>query len=334
LGTGGYHFVYHVEGKEKRDSIRGHVVKMRYTPMQTAVSAVESQESPYHEKLRGYLNLMKRPVLLMELHSMLPLVVLLLRYWEKKEGWSNSGSMDLTYIHTDATALPIAFSRHVAALKQLGHINRTITEGHAYGGDVEAVNIFSALIAGCHVFHTDALIAGPGPGSVGTGTYWGHSGVSLGTLINAVGALEGEAVVVPRLSSADKRPRHFGISHHFITALREVALAPAMIPYPVDFCRKWPDSAGMLELVRESLEQLTRKSRAGHRLIPIDMNLNQLHRDLNEAMSAYPITIRTMLRGFTEDPFFFIGAAAASRYFWQRLRYDEETSIAAVKSDV
>src|SRR5947207_254187 len=41
LGTGGVHFVMAVEGREGGGAVTGHAMKLRYTPVQSSVDAVE-----------------------------------------------------------------------------------------------------------------------------------------------------------------------------------------------------------------------------------------------------------------------------------------------------
>ena len=80
LGSGGYHFVIIGLEKEgnwhtkKQDSFSGHIMKMRYTPLQFAIQSAEEEASPYHDVFQQINDhvLMKTPVLIGELHSMLP----------------------------------------------------------------------------------------------------------------------------------------------------------------------------------------------------------------------------------------------------------------------
>ncbi len=73
----------------------------------------------------------------------------------------------MAYLMSDGAALPIFFSQTVPVLKDMGLITRTITFGHAFGGDLEAVNIYSALLAAKHVVGADfALVTMGGPGGV------------------------------------------------------------------------------------------------------------------------------------------------------------------------
>ena len=50
LGTGGYHFVIaNLNKLESNFTKGGHIMKLRYTPLQVKVDSVEEQESPYHK---------------------------------------------------------------------------------------------------------------------------------------------------------------------------------------------------------------------------------------------------------------------------------------------
>ena len=86
-----------------------------------------------------------------------------------------------------------------------------------------------------HVLAAELVVLTQGPGNLGTGTRWGFSGVQSGEAVNAVGTLGGRAVASLRISEADPRPRHRGISHHSLTAYGRVALQPATSSY-----RIWP----------------------------------------------------------------------------------------------
>lgn len=91
----------------------------------------------------------------------------------------------------DAASLPIAFSQHVRQLSRAGHLTATVTTGHAWGGNREAVTIHSGLLAARHVEKADVILCMLGPGVAGTGTVYGFSGVQLAEVIHAVSALGG-----------------------------------------------------------------------------------------------------------------------------------------------
>ena len=119
---------------------------------------------------------------------------------------------------SDGAGLPLALSDLVAELQAKELLAATITYGHAFGGDYEAVSVFSALAVARHVAHADAAVVAMGPGIVGTNTRLGFSGMEVGTILDAAHALDGVAIACLRISFADERPRHYGLSHHSATA--------------------------------------------------------------------------------------------------------------------
>ena len=138
LGTGGYHFVIaNLNNLESNFTKGGHIMKLRYTPLQVKVDSVEEQESAYHKNIEEFSNLDNMPVVVGSLHSMLtPFVASYKRLNPKKK---------LVYIMTDGAALPIYLSKNVDTLKKKGLIDNTITIGSAFGGDYECINIYTAL---------------------------------------------------------------------------------------------------------------------------------------------------------------------------------------------
>ena len=80
----------------------------------------------------------------------------------------------IAYIMTGETACRL-FSRIIARLQEKG-LSGTVTCGHA-GGGLEAVNVYSALAACREPVEADFIILGPGPGSIGTASSLGFSGM-------------------------------------------------------------------------------------------------------------------------------------------------------------
>ena len=72
----------------------------------------------------------------------------------------------ISYIMSDGVPLPLVEGKNVAGTKLA---QGTITAGHAFGGDLEAINIYSALAAAAEVQKPYNYVA-MGPGIVGTGT--------------------------------------------------------------------------------------------------------------------------------------------------------------------
>ncbi|TDD16797.1 DUF3866 family protein, partial [Kribbella turkmenica] len=180
LGTGGYALVVAVPDRLPADPPEhGHLVKARYTPLQAMVLGADEQESPDHDVLRDADDLFGTPVVVADLHSALPAV--LAGVYEARP------TTRVVYVMTDGGALPLAFSRTVAALRDSGWLSGTVTVGQAYGGDREAVTVHTGLLTAVHVLAAELVVLTQGPGNLGTGTRWGFSGVQSGEAVNAVG---------------------------------------------------------------------------------------------------------------------------------------------------
>ena len=67
---------------------------------------------------------------------------------------------------------------------------------------------------------------------MGSGTALGFSGTQVAEAVNAAAALGGRPVACLRLSGADRRERHRGVSHHSLTALGRLALARCAVAVP------------------------------------------------------------------------------------------------------
>jgi hypothetical protein len=125
------------------------------------------------------------------------------------------------YLMSDGGALPMAFSELVGRLRAEKLIDVTCSYGHAFGGDLEAINVFSGLAALAVGERVDAVVAAMGPGLVGTGT-----------VLDAAAALGGRGVACLRISFSDPRARHRGVSHHSLTALRVAARERCTVAVP------------------------------------------------------------------------------------------------------
>jgi hypothetical protein len=141
--------------------------------------------------------------------------------------WARPG-VTIAYVMTDGGALPIAVSDLVPKLHDLGLIDLTVTTGHAFGGEREAVNVAHALAM---VADHDVAVVGMGPGSLGSNTELGFSGLEVADVLNTAAALDHSPIVALRYSDADPRERHRGISHHASTVLR-LTHAHATVPIP------------------------------------------------------------------------------------------------------
>ncbi len=229
LGTGGYAFVVALPDRLPADGeITGHIVKSRYTPLQAMTASADEQGSAQHDLLESADSLDGMPVVVADLHSALPAILagLYAAY--------GTGSCDAraVYVMTDGGALPAWFSRTVAGLREAGWLAATVTTGQSFGGDLEAVTVHSGLLAARHAAGADVAVVTQGPGNLGTGTRWGFSGVAAGEAVNAAAVLGGRPVASLRVSFADPRERHRGVSHHSLTAYGRVALAAADVVLP------------------------------------------------------------------------------------------------------
>jgi hypothetical protein len=290
LGTGGYAFVVAIPGRLPPDPAPGgHMVKARYTPLQATVLGVDEQDSPHHEVLRDADDLGGMPVVVADLHSALPAVLAAAR--------AGGRAPRAVYVMQDGGALPLWFSRSCAALREAGWLYGTVTTGQSLGGDLEAVTLHTGLLAARHVLGAELAVVTQGPGNLGTGTRWGFSGVACGEAVNAAAALHGRPVASLRISDADARDRHHGVSHHSLTAYGRVALAAADVVLP-----ELPGEFGAL--VSEQAAPLGRR----HNLVTVPVG------GLREALRSCPVPLSTMGRGLDQDLAYFLAAAAAGRH--------------------
>jgi hypothetical protein len=295
LGTGGYALVVAIPDRLPADpDITGHIVKSRYTPLQVMTGSADEQGSRYHELLESADSLGAMPVVVADLHSALPAILAGL-YSASRTG--AAGSLRVAYVMTDGGALPAWFSRTIAGLRESGWLAATVTTGQSYGGDLEAVTVHSGLLTARHAAGADVAVVAQGPGNLGTGTRWGYSGVAAGEAVNAAAALGGRPVASLRVSFADPRERHQGVSHHSLTAYGRVALAPADVVIP-----ELPEPQATR--VASAAAPLA----ARHRLVTVATD------GLEQALRAAPVSLSTMGRALDEDREYFLAAAAAGRH--------------------
>jgi hypothetical protein len=290
LGTGGYAMVVAVPDRLPPDpSGPGHLVKARYTPLQATVLGADEQDSAHHAVLRDADSVDGMPVIVADLHSALPAIIAGLHL--------DRPGTRVVYVMPDGGALPSWFSRSAAALRESGALTAVVTVGQAFGGDLEAVTLHTGLLAARLVLDAEVAIVAQGPGNLGTGTRWGFSGVSAGEAVNAAAVLGGRAVASLRVSEADARERHRGVSHHSLTAYGRVALARAQVVVP-----QLPGAFGAR--VIEEAEPLGER----HELVRVPID------GLEEALRKSPVRLSTMGRGLDEDLAGFLAVAAAGRH--------------------
>ena len=212
LGSGGFDVLVCnlTRGLGLRPEEGAHVMKLPYAPAQVAARHVE-EDAPLVETLGG------KPIVCCTLHSQLAPVC---------AGLGDGTA--IAYVQLPGGALPMALSDAVRALKERFTL-QTASAGACFGGDVEAVNVASALVwaAGW----ADAIVCGVGPGIVGTGSRWGHGAVSAVEAANAGAALGGSLILAARVSEADPRERHQGVSHHTRSVL-DLCLGAVTVAWP------------------------------------------------------------------------------------------------------
>ncbi|MBI4261798.1 MAG: DUF3866 family protein [Actinobacteria bacterium] len=285
LGTGGFHLVVAVLGGRpgEEPAPPGRVMKARYTPLQVAVSSVEETHA---EALDGA-DLTGTPVVVAPLHSMVGPIA---------AGARAAGAGRVAYVMTDGAALAAGFSRLVATLRDAGLVDGTVTCGQAFGGDLEAVTVWTALLAARALLEAEVVVVADGPGNLGTSTRWGVSSLGAGNSLNAAPSVGGRPVAALRVSFADPRERHRGVSHHSLTILADVCRVEANVAVPVL-------EGEQREAVWADLRGARLEER--HQLVEAD------GRPALAELERRRVEVRSMGRSPADDPAFFLAAGAA-----------------------
>ena len=284
LGSGGFDVV-HVNLTRGLDGsgVEGdaHVMKLNYTSLQHPVDPVEERSG---RVLPGT----QRRV------ASLPVAVLPLHGHLAPAAWAaaqKAPDLRVGYVQTGGGALPGSFSRDVAELGERGLLAGHTTAAPAYGGEHEALSVVGALDAAGEL-GWDAIFVGPGPGIIGSDTAYGHGGMTALDSAHAALSLELPTTISPRLSTADPRDRHRGLSHHTKTVL-DLLLAPVDVALP------------------EGAEEIAAAiDDSKHRLhyLPVDL----------DGYLAAGLPAKTMGRSLQEDPLFFSAPLAAGTFLASR----------------
>jgi hypothetical protein len=263
LGSGGFDVLYAnlTRGLALPSGDGAHVMKLPYTPGQVAMRHAEESEQ-LSETLAGL------PLVCCSLHSQLAPVCAGL-----------APGLRVAYVQLPGGALPVALSDTVRVLQERGLVETTVAVGACVDADVHCVTAASALAWAAGF---EAIVCGIGPGIVGTGTRLGHGGLAAAEAANAASALGGRPVVAARVSFADPRERHRGVSHH-TRAVLDLCLADVGVA--------WPRGVERPEWLANARE--------------VDVS------GWREACAGLPLS--HMGRGADEDPWFFASAFAAGR---------------------
>jgi hypothetical protein len=221
LGTGGWHVVHwNLSRDHWSEPGPGHIMKARYTSLQADVGSTEE----HWTELTDITSINGLPVVAAALHSQVPAIAVAFKRARP--------DLKLAYVMTDGAALPLALSDLVAQLRARDLLDATVTCGHAFGGDFEAVSVYSALAIAKHIIGADAAVVAMGPGIVGTATRLGFSGIEVGPVLDAAAGLGGVPIACLRVSFADPRERHQGLSHHSATALTVATRSRVLVALP------------------------------------------------------------------------------------------------------
>jgi hypothetical protein len=264
-----------------------HVMKLNYSSLQHPVDPVEAPADSDPRPSRGI------PVLVLPLHGHLA-----------PASWAVAevrGEARVGYVQTAGAALPGGLSRDVADLRRRGLLAETVTAAPCWGGDREAISLTGALHAAAEELGWDLVIAGPGPGILGSATRYGHGGMAALDTLHSALALRMPAVVSPRMSVADPRPRHRGLSHHTRSVL-DLVLGRVTVAGPKRDIPHLRDEDGDRALVEASAELSLACSEHHH--------LSEAQVDL-EGYAESGLPRRTMGRDLEEDPLFFAAPLAA-----------------------
>ena len=131
--------------------------------------------------------------------------------------------------------------------------------------------------------------------------------MSFGDAVNAVASLGGRPIACLRISQADARERHRGVSHHSLTAYGRVALAGADVVVP-----RLGGELG--RRVDAQVRRLCEPRAVGARHRRVDADVEGLREVLAGAERAIGVRLSTMGRGLEDDEAAFVAAAAAGRH--------------------
>jgi hypothetical protein len=230
LGSGGFDVLYVnlTRGLGLAPEPGAHVMQLPYTPLQASALHVEEREGEVDE-----LDLRGMPAVCCSVHSQVAPVCAALT------------GLRVAYVQLHGGALPLVLSDTVRVLRERALLGLTVAVAPCFGGDIDCVTVASGLLharsRGC-----DVAVCAIGPGIVGTASRFGHGGLAAATAANAAAALGGRAVIAARVSDADSRERHRGVSHH-TQAVLQLSLGEALVADDED-AEGWREACAGLPL--------------------------------------------------------------------------------------
>lgn len=288
LGTGGYDYI--MPSEAFKNLSKGHIMKLRYTPLQFSVLTEEEKNPELFDKVPNFNDII---VIVCELHSMLlPLCV----YLKEKES-----RIRISIVLNDWGMLNAKLSHNLEFLKKNNFVDFIITCQEAFNGEFECINEINSLIfsqsLGC-----DIAIISPLPGIVGTGTKFGFTSYKAVHVIEDVVRFSGTVVFPVRISKNETRQRHKFISHHSLTILNYVNCS---VEIPIF---NFEDKIFFAKIYK-----ILNNYRAKHTLAVI----NEVDKEIIE---KYKMIMDTMGRRYEQECEYFLELFATAEYVSTKLK--------------
>jgi hypothetical protein len=215
----------------------------------------------------------------------------------------------LGYVQSAAGARTGAYPAEVDALRERGLLAGQLAIGAAFGDQGAALTTGSALHHGLGALGWDAAVCGPG---IVGGEEIARGGLAALEVAHTALALGCPTLLVPKMSSGDRRARRRGISHETLLAL-EILLQPVTVALPAGL--RSPVGADLraglgavFGASRNAPAQLeldvarpARIARHDWRRAPVDL----------PGFAAAALPADTTGRGLVQDPLYFGAALAA-----------------------
>lgn len=288
LGTGGYDYI--VPTDSFCNSSKGHIMKLRYTPLQFSVLTEEEKNPDLFNRVPNFNDLI---IVVCELHSMLLPICLYLKEFDR--------NTKIAAIINDWGMLNAKLSNNLRFLKENYFIDYVITCQEAFNGDFECINEINSLVFSQNL-DTQIAIISPLPGIVGTGTKFGFSAYKAINVIEDISRFGGKVIFPIRVSKTENRERHKFISHHSLTILSYVN---ASVEIPIF---EFQDKLFFTKVFKNLNNYKTK-----HILVTID-------RINDKVIEKYKPLLKTMGRGFDEDREYFLQLFATAEYILRKLQ--------------
>ncbi|WAM32835.1 DUF3866 family protein [Caldicellulosiruptor morganii] len=287
LGTGGYDYI--LPTTPFSNHTKGHIMKLRYTPLQFSVLTEEEKNPELFNRIPDFNDLI---IVVCELHSMLMPICLYLKERDR--------DIKVSVIINDWGMLNAKLSHNLFFLKENHFIDYVITCQEAFNGDFECINEINSLIFSKSL-DTQVAIISPLPGVVGTGTKFGFSAYKAVSVIEDISRFGGRIIFPVRVSKSEKRERHKMVSHHSLTILSYVNSSVEIPIYQFED-----------RIFYTQVFKILNNYRTKHILTPIE-------RIDDNIIEKYKLLLKTMERGFEEDSEYFLQLFATAEYILKKL---------------